>query len=649
MWTSILRFGLDSPLDEGFDHSTVPWGSPIASTPEQWRWTYQEGLRLQAIGAVVPSSAEELLHCSGDFLVDKSGPKQFRKVINLKPLNKGWEGRTAHDYHKMEGLVGFLRILTPGCWLLVWDMAEAYFHIMVAYQLSLYFGIKVWNEALRQWDYKRYVVLPFGWKRSMYFINKLLAILKRRWRASFSIVVWSHVDDFAAPFCSQEAACEARDAVIGPDLTACGIVREPTKGHWDSPAQKAVIYGLEISTVGPQGLGLVDIPDEKLPALQQVLQAIYTASDQWVTPRLVARCVSKLFSVQEAFHPARPWAVPLQAAMTAADPQPWEWDYKSILVSSEMVRHAEFLAEALVTYKGATIWHPKKFFLLTYDAASLHGWGACLWDSPEASEPFARAGEAFYGDMASRHINDKEAFAFKCALEAFVEFLSNKAVLPLGDSMTAVSNFKKWKGARRSPFRNQIVKEAYLFSERHSITLVDHGHLPGVWNQHADWDSRYVDMADWETSDLAWALIEEAFGPHTWDRFASQGNTRCNSYTSRRFQPECLWPNSFHQEWGLEHNNFVCTSEALLLPVLNWVDEMGIEATVVAPTHPAAWQPLLQAMEMEAIHLPQVQLAFRKGPSGHVEPWKPRPGATPLKSYRAVRVKGRFVRHYHSL
>ena len=127
MWVSILRNGLGSPLDPGFQVQALPWGRPISKSAEEARWHYQETVRLQAIGAVVPATKEELLYCSADFLVDKSGPKRFRKVVNLKPLNQGWASRRASDYHKMEGLAGFLSILSPGDWVIVWDMAEAYF------------------------------------------------------------------------------------------------------------------------------------------------------------------------------------------------------------------------------------------------------------------------------------------------------------------------------------------------------------------------------------------------------------------------------------------------------------------------------------------------------------------------------------------
>ena len=42
--------------------------------------------------------------------------------------------------HRMEGLSGFLRLITPEAWLLSWDLAEAYFHLMLHPETTRYFG-----------------------------------------------------------------------------------------------------------------------------------------------------------------------------------------------------------------------------------------------------------------------------------------------------------------------------------------------------------------------------------------------------------------------------------------------------------------------------------------------------------------------------
>ena len=52
----------------------------------------QEALRLIATGAMVECSVSELLYCSATFLVPKPGPKLYRQIVNMKPVNLGWAG-----------------------------------------------------------------------------------------------------------------------------------------------------------------------------------------------------------------------------------------------------------------------------------------------------------------------------------------------------------------------------------------------------------------------------------------------------------------------------------------------------------------------------------------------------------------------------
>jgi hypothetical protein len=43
----------------------------------------------------------------------------------------------------MEGLSGFLLLVSPGAWIVSWDLAEAYFHLMLHPDTAKYFGVEV--------------------------------------------------------------------------------------------------------------------------------------------------------------------------------------------------------------------------------------------------------------------------------------------------------------------------------------------------------------------------------------------------------------------------------------------------------------------------------------------------------------------------
>jgi hypothetical protein len=239
--------------------------------------------------------------------------------------------------------------------------------------------------------------------------------------------------------------------------------------------------------------------------------------------------------------------------------------------------------------------------------------------------------------MAQRHINDKEAQAFLNVLLAFEPSLVGVVVQPQGDSRTANAAIREFRGSVRSAFRNQAAKRAWAFAQRVGCSILPIEYINTLDNTHADEDSRWTDYQDWVVTDAAWGVMEEAFGPHTFDRFASLANTRCGEFTSRYCQPGCHWPDSLHQPWGLGHNNYCCPPETLLLPLLNHLERCKAVATVVVPNYPGRWAPVMARLEVARVPLPPVAESFAPGPSGSVEPWR-QLGVGQNRSYVAVRV-----------
>ena len=116
-------------------------------------------------------------------------------------------------------------------------------------------------------------------------------------------------------------------------------------------------------------------------------------------------------------------------------------------------------------------------------------------------------------------------------------------------------------------------------------------------------------------------------------------NRRCKLYTAKRYQPECHWPQALSQPWE-GRNNYCCPPESQLLRVLQLLRVSKAEATVIAPTYQGRWWPLLQELSIGRLDLPHVEVAFRAGRSGHVEPWRLL-GSQQSRQYAAFRVRGK--------
>ena len=167
-----------------------------------------------------------------------------------------------------------------------------------------------------------------------------------------------------------------------------------------------------------------------------------------------------------------------------------------------------------------------------------------------------------------------------------------------GDSRTANAAIREFRGSMLSPFRTEVVRQIWLLSIEMGASLLPVEYVNTKDNDVADQESRELDQDDWAISDAVWALVEGAFGPHDWDRFASMENRRCKLYTAKRYQPECYWPQALSQPWE-GRNNYCCPPESQLLKVLQLIRVSKAEATVIAPTYQGRWWPLLQELLRE--------------------------------------------------
>ena len=149
-----------------------------------------------------------------------------------------------------------------------------------------------------------------------------------------------------------------------------------------------------------------------------------------------------------------------------------------------------------------------------------------------------------------------------------------------------------------SPFRTDVARQIWLLSIEMGASLLPVEYVNTKDNDVADQESRELDQDDWAISDAVWALVEGAFGPHDWDRFAPMENRRCTLYTAKRYQPECHWPQALSQPWE-GRNNYCCPPESQLLKVLQLIRVSKAEATVIAPTYQGRWWPLLQELLRE--------------------------------------------------
>ena len=114
------------------------------------------------------------------------------------------------------------------------------------------------------------------------------------------------------------------------------------------------------------------------------------------------------------------------------------------------------------------------------------------------------------------------------------------------------------------------------------------------------------DRQEWRLSDEAFGKVEELFGPHTVDLFASRRNALLPRFFSRWLDPEAAATDALSRSWVLEGNPYAHPPIGLIAKILDKVREEKCELTLVAPVWASqAWITSLIDM---SVSLPTVLL-----------------------------------------
>ena len=70
----------------------------------------------------------------------------------------------------------------------------------------------------------------------------------------------------------------------------------------------------------------------------------------------------------------------------------------------------------------------------------------------------------------------------------------------------------------------------------------------------ADYISRIVDHDDWSLDPIMFKALDELWGPHTVDRFATHYHSQLERFNSRYACPGSEAVDSFTTDWGGENN-----------------------------------------------------------------------------------------------
>ena len=108
--------------------------------------------------------------------------------------------------------------------------------------------------------------------------------------------------------------------------------------------------------------------------------------------------------------------------------------------------------------------------------------------------------------------------------------------------------------------------------------------LPRTENERADKLSRIIDNDDWGVSDECFKIVDDLWGPHTVDRFASYYNKKLPRFNSRFWNPESEGIDAFALTWNWDgENNWVVHPISIVPRVIFCMQHVRVAGTLICP------------------------------------------------------------------
>ena len=537
-----------------------------------------------AVERVAPLPLHQPAYYSTLFLVPKSDCT-VRPVFNLRQLNS----YLVVPHFKMEGLNVARLTLRRGDWLFKVDIKDAFFHVPV------HPGLRDWLRFKWQGCHYHFSALPFGLSASPRAFTKVLREALRMARERGLRLV-QYADDILGMATSRVAA--GKDvAWLMAHLRRLGFLINMGSSVVE-PTQRLIFLGFVVDTVKFSFF----LPKDKRKALQKCLRGLLRKKS--VTMRSFASLVGKLLATGRAVAPATLLCGPLvdyQGTLLAAGVK---WD-DPIRLPTAIRKEMEQWLSFLLIWNGSAILPAAcaPEVIITSDASG-SGWGATL--AAHKACGFWTRQQGFW------HINRQELMAVLLALKAFRPMVTGKYVLIRTDSMVALAYVNKMAG-RKTQLR-ELAKTLWEWTQEAGVRLVAE-HIPGVDNVEADRLSRRSDSSDWRLHPEVYELIDELWGPHDVDLFATPLNAQLPTFFTWCHQPGSAGVDAFRQDWMVFQCPYANPPFAMIPRVLHYLRARKVTITMVAPYWPQQhwWPDLLELLVEPPLLLPQRDDLFLPG------------------------------------
>ena len=516
-WIPGIDLGTNSPFDSALRY---PVGSKERLACSK---TLQHYIDIGAV-EVLPSDTEGgLWHTF--FPVPKKGTDKMRGCVDLRKPNSAIQYR----HFKMEGLHTVAQLARPGDLAVTVDMSDFYmhWHIRPKDRSKLRF---MWEGVKCQCT-----AMPFGLAPAPRLSTKLFQPVLRALRA-MGLRLVSYIDDILLMSRSVQG-CLRQGQLLVDFLTMLGFEVHPDKCCL-IPSHTRSFLGTQVNF----SLMQFRVPKEKIRSVRREIDQLISLNDsKTLTVRHLASMMGKLNALRGAVVSAQLHLWPLHHLLRELLVDS-SWEGLASLDGSS-IEELQWWRQEMHLWSGQTIIPHRAQMVLTTDA-SHYGWGG-WWRQFGHTGRRADECRGFWLRREARmSSNGRELKAVLLSVKAASAQLSGTRVLVETDNKTTMAYINHMGG--RSRFLHSMARELWLHCHKHSIWL-QAVQRPGKVNIRADRLSRWKkDHTDVRLHPNSFQQVEQLFGPHSVDLFATRDNRLLPRFVSWKPDPEAVAVDAFH-------------------------------------------------------------------------------------------------------
>ena len=517
-------------------------------------------------GSAVEVDRDQVYICSPLGVVPKKNGK-LRLILDLRYLN----GHLAKFKFKYEDLHVVAEFLHPKDWFFTFDLKDGYHHVDIYKEHWKFLGFSL--QVCGTPRFFTFCSLPFGLSVAPYVFTKLLRPVVAHWRSD-GIRISVYLDDGIGA-CTSQASARSKSTQVHSDLVKLGFLINEDKSDFN-PRQHGEHLGFALDLEK----GQFSVPSAKVEKVLDLISNILD-SPHPVTARHISRLTGSLISMSLALGPiARLRTRHLYALASNAS---------SLSTRLQLPREAldelSFWRENFSSLSSSPIWRPSpKIEVLTFSDASSTGWGGFVVN---AGQYVARGNWSGCEALCSSAF--REIRAVRLVLQSLAKVLEGKECRHRSDNQSVCSILSI---GSRVPHLQREAVAIYSFCHRAGIRFSAEW-IPRHLNTRADYWSKVVDTDDWKLNPQHFKELDELWGPHTVDRFASHRSAQLPRFCSRWWCPGTETVDAFTVSWE-DDNNWLVPPVFLIPRVIRHMRDNREHGTLIVPYWPSApWWPLL--------------------------------------------------------